>query len=670
MHQAHILPLLQREQAPTQNVPAQLTPLIGREQEVAAVCTLLRRPEVRLLTLTGTGGIGKTRLALQVATDLLVDFADGICFVSLAPVSDADLVVATMAQTLGLKDSGGQPPLELLKASLSEKHLLFLLDNFEQVLAAAPQLSELLVACPHLKLLVTSRAVLHLRGEQEFPVPPLALPDLTQLPESETLAQVAAVALFLQRAWATKPDLQLTAATARAIAEMCVQLDGLPLAIELAAARSKLLPPQALLARLGQRLAVLTSGAQDAPARQQTLRNTIAWSYNLLDAKAQQLFRRLSIFVGGCTLQAVEALCTSLEEGRGAEWTLDAVASLLDKSLLQQTAQEGEEPRLLMLETIREYGLECLTVHGEMELTRQAHVAYYLALAQEAATTWYGPQQQAWCDRLEQEQGNMRAVLQWLLEGKEAALALQVSNALWWFWLTRSHVSEGRTFLEKALAGSEEVVISNPFEECSFSPWRRRAAPLDFGKDSAGFHMTSARAEALNGLGFLLEFLGEYEQAEKRCEESLALCRKLGDTSGAAWPLKNLGAVAFDRDEYTKAHMLLEEALTLFREGGNQVGCHWSLSHLSMLYSQQGEDVKACACAEESLALAKELGDKDTIAFDLILLAKVLFVSQAGSTAIDPLLEEYFSLAIDRTSKRIFALETPCAGSAPLPMRL
>src|SRR5207237_170024 len=389
--------------APPQNLPAQLTPLIGRAQEVAAACTLLRRPEVRLATLTGTGGIGKTRLALQVATDLLADFADGICFVSLAAVSDPDLVVATIAQTLGLKDSGGQPPLELLKTSLLEKCLLFLLDNFEQVAAAAPQLSELLGACPHLKLLVTSRAVLHLRGEHEFPVPPLALPDLTQLPESETLAQVAAVALFLQRAWATKPDLQLTAPTARAIAEICVQLDGLPLAIELAAARSKLLPPQALLARLGQRLAVLTSGAQDAPARQQTLRNTIAWSYNLLNAKAQQLFRRLSVFVGGCTLQAVETLCTSLEDGSGAEWILDGVASLLDKSLLQQTEQEGEEPRLLLLETIREYGLEALEASGEAEATRQVHAAYYLRLAQEAEPALVGPQQTRWLERLEQE---------------------------------------------------------------------------------------------------------------------------------------------------------------------------------------------------------------------------------------------------------------------------
>src|SRR5207249_223257 len=232
----------------------------------------------------------------------------------------------------------------------------------------------------------------------------------------------------------------LTSTNASAIAQICVQLDGLPLAIELAAARSKILPPQALLARLGQRLAVLTSGAQDAPARQQTLRNTIAWSYNLLTAQEQQLFRQLSVFVGGCSLQAVETLYNSLEDGRGAEWILDGVASLLDKSLLQQTEREGEEPRFMMLETIREYGLECLTSSGEVELTRQAHAAYYLALAQEAATTWYGPQQQAWCDRLEQDHDNLRAALQWLLESKETALALQFSNALWWFWLIRNHV--------------------------------------------------------------------------------------------------------------------------------------------------------------------------------------------------------------------------------------
>src|SRR5713101_10036767 len=321
------------------NLPAQLTPLIGRRQEVAEVWALLQRPEVRLVTLTGLGGVGKTRLSLQVATDLLDDFADGVCFVPLAPISDPDLVVPTIAQALGIKEIGERLLLDLLKAYIRDKHLLLLLDNFEQVLLAVPELSNLLADCPQLKALVTSRAVLHIRGEHEFPVPPLALPDLTHLPESEMLSQYAAVALFLERAKAVRPDFQLTPANSHAIAEICVRLDGLPLAIELAAARIKLLPPQALLARLGQRLAVLTGGAKDVPARQQTLRNTIEWSYQLLDAQEQQLFRRLSAFVGGCTLEATEAVCDALDNNNGAVSVLDGVASLIDKSLLQQTVQ-------------------------------------------------------------------------------------------------------------------------------------------------------------------------------------------------------------------------------------------------------------------------------------------------------------------------------------------
>src|SRR6266568_827031 len=284
------------------NLPAQLTSLIGRAHELQALCTLLRQAEVRLVTLTGTGGVGKTRLSLQVATDLLDDFADGVCFVSLASISNPDLVTATIAQTLGIQEAGEQSVAELLHAYVRDKRLLLLLDNFEQIAEAAPRLVDLLVGCPGLKILVTSRAVLHIRGEHEFPVPPLALPDLTHLPEGEALAQYAAVALFLECAQTARPDLQLTPANTRTIAEICVRLDGLPLAIELAAARIKLLSPQALLARLEHRLQVLTSGARDVPVRQQTLRNTLAWSYDLLDAQEQRLFRRLSVFVGGYTL--------------------------------------------------------------------------------------------------------------------------------------------------------------------------------------------------------------------------------------------------------------------------------------------------------------------------------------------------------------------------------
>jgi predicted ATPase len=276
------------------------------------------------------------------------------------------LLIVSHLRTSYLEAYRGRSFLDLLKASLPNKHLLLVLDNFEQILPAAPQLTDLLACCPQLKLLVTSRSTQHVQGEHEFPVPPLAVPDLKQLPEQEALAKYAALTLFLERARALKPDFQLTSANAHAIAEICVRLDGLPLAIELAVARIKLLPPQALLARLSQRLAVLTSGLQDAPVRQQTLRNTITWSYNLLDAAEQRLFRRLSVFAGGCTLEAVEAVCTMLGDGDGAGIVLDGVASLINKSLLQQTEQEGDEPRLVLLETIREYGLEALEASGEM----------------------------------------------------------------------------------------------------------------------------------------------------------------------------------------------------------------------------------------------------------------------------------------------------------------
>ncbi len=373
------------------NLPVQLTLLIGREKEGAAVQNLLQREDVRLVTLTGPGGTGKTRLGLQVAAELSDLFADGVYFVNLAPLSDPTLVVTTIAQTLDLKETGDQPLLDLLKGYLQDKQILLLLDNFEQVASAALQVADLLAACPKLKVLVTSRAVLHVRGEQEFPVPPLTVPDPKRLLDLVALSQYEAVELFLVRAQAGEPEFQLSNTNAPAIAEICAHLDGLPLAIELAAARIKLLPPQALLARLGQRLTVLTSGPHDAPARQQTLRNTLAWSYNLLDAQEQRLFRRLAVFVGGCTLEAIEAVCIALETSNPTMSTLDSVASLIDKSILQQTEQEGEQSRLVMLETIREYGLEALDTSEEMEVIRQAHAMYYLAMAEKAEPELRGP---------------------------------------------------------------------------------------------------------------------------------------------------------------------------------------------------------------------------------------------------------------------------------------
>src|SRR6266480_4279686 len=450
------------------NVPAQLTPLIGREKELQAVITLLRQPGVRLVTLTGTGGVGKTRLGLQVATDMLDDFVEGVYFVPLASISDAGLVVNTINRVFGVKETGDLAPFDLLKSYIQDRHLLLLLDNFEQVLPAAPGLANLLAACPRLKVLVTSRAVLHIRGEYDFSVSPLELPDLAHLPQTEILSQYAAVSLFLQRAQAAIPDFQVTSTNARTIAEICVRLDGLPLAIELAATRVKLLPPQALLTRLEHRLQVLTSQARDVPLRQQTLRNMLAWSYDLLEAREQKLFRRLSVFVGGCTLGAVEGIYTIL--GDMPAYLLDEVSLLIDESLLQQTEQEAEEPRLAMLETIREYGQEKLDASGETESTRQAHALYYLSLAEDAEIEIGGARQAAWLERLEREHDNLRAALQWSLEQAEneeatddersMETALRLGGALREFWRIHGYISEGRNFLERALEASGGIEAS------------------------------------------------------------------------------------------------------------------------------------------------------------------------------------------------------------------
>ncbi len=602
------------------NLPAQLTPLIGRAQEIQAVCSLLRQAEVRLVTLTGPGGVGKTRLGLQVATELVDDFADGVCFVPLAPISDPDLVVPTLARVLGLQEAGDQLLLDLLKASLQDKRLLVLLDNFEQVLAAVPWLADLLADCPQLTILVTSRAVLHIRGEHVFPVPSLALPDFTHLPESGALAQYAAVALFLECARAVKPDFQLTPANSRAIAEICIRLDGLPLAIELAAARSKLLPPQALLARLRHRLQVLTSVARDVPPRQQTLRHALAWSYDLLDAREQRLFRRLSVFVGGCALEAVEGLSTTL--GERPSGVLDEVASLMDKSLLQQTGQEGEAPRLVMLETIREYGLEALSASGEMERTRQAHATYYLRLAEQAELELGGPQQAAWLEQLEREHDNLRAVLQWSLEpaedeegGQHREIALRLAGALWMFWWGHGDLSEGRTFLERALAASE------------------------------GSEASSIGAKALFVAAHLAFVQSDYERAEALCEGSLALYRGLGDQRGIAFSLGILGNVAWVRSNTATARSLTEEALALFREVDDKEYMAYSLFSLALVARSQGEYARACALFEESVAIHRELGNKRGVAHSLSQLAQALFDSQGDQARVRTLMEECLALS-------------------------
>ncbi len=620
---ADFSPLMTLDSRPN-NLPVQFTPLIGREQEVAAMQHLLQREHVRLVTLTGPGGTGKTRLGLQVAAELSDLFSHGVYFVNLASLSDPELIVPTIAQTLGIREVAGQSLLEHVQEELHQKQLLLVLDNLEQVVSAAPQLVDLLSACPRLKLLVTSREVLHVRAEREFAVPPLALPDLTHLPELTVLSLYAAVTLFIERAQAVKPDFQVTAANARTIAEICVRLDGLPLALELAAARVKLFPPQALLARLEQRLQVLTSGARDAPVRQQSLRNTLAWSYELLHAEEQRLFRRLSVFVGGCTLQAIEAVCAALDTSNGVGRVLDGVASLIDKSLLRQTEQEGNEPRLMMLETIREYGVEVLTASGEMEAIRRAHAVYYLQLAEEAEPHLRGSESDRWFARLEPEHENQRAALTFLLERaamragsqgeKEwAEQAVRLCGALYWFWLIYGYYREDRSFLEQAMAVREGVA-------------------------------TSVQLKLLSAATDLAIWLDEFDRAEALCRESLALSRELGDASNRADALDALGVVAWAMGKYAESHDQLEEAVALFQELGDTWSRARSLAYLARTCAAQGEYDRAGALAEQSLALSRALGNKGRIAIALYHLARVRFLGQDDFNQAQELAEQSLAL--------------------------
>lgn len=594
------------EYTPLPPLPIQLTPLLGREQEAASAAALLRRPDVRLLTMSGAAGIGKTRLAIQVATDLVRDFADGVAFVSLTPVRDSSLVLTTIVQTLGLKDPGNEQEATRLQALLQQKQLLLVLDNFEQVMGAAPSLVDLLTSCPHLKLLVTSREVLHLRGEYQFAVPPLALPDRTHRLDVERVAESPAVQLFLQRAQAIQHDFQLTSTNASLLAEICARLDGLPLALELAAARIRLLSPPALLARLDQRFEVLTGGAHDLAEHQQTLRTTLAWSYELLSARERRLLRRLAVFVGGCTLSAAEALWRALDPTERS--VFDAITSLLDKSLVYQRAEGDDEPRLLMLETVREYAREALAVDAEETAVRQAHAAYYLALAEEAAPSLYSAEQDQWLKHLEREQSNLRAAQQWLGASQtteQQEMALRLACALARFWEVQHRLQEGSRFLERALVGSEEAVTP------------------------------PVRAKALETAVFVALNLGDTERAEALCAQSLDLYRQLGDQRGIGLALQFLGMIARTKGDLAAARLLLEEALACFKDRRLPFNSAWALFHLGLLEDRQGASAQARARFEESLALFRTVGDKKGLVNALYWLGwTVLHQGEASAAAV------------------------------------
>src|SRR6266487_3305024 len=562
------------------NLPRPLTPLFGREEVQQAVRTRLARPQVRMLTLTGAPGVGKTRLALALGSDVLEEFTHGVCFVQLAPISDPDLVVSAIAYALGVQEYGKRPLFEYLSAFLRTKQLLLLLDNFEQVLEAAPLLAELLMACPQLKILVTSRAVLHLEGEYVYKVPPLDVPDVQHLEAPDSLSQVASVALFVEQAQANQSDFELTGDNAAAIAEICVLLDGLPLALVLAAARLKVLSPRALLARLAQGFEVLTGGRQDAPAHQHTLRATITWSYNLLSAEEQSIFRYLSIFVGGCTLEAAEAVGTAASEN--VTPMLDVISSLVDYSLLVQREQEAGKPRLNMLATIREYGLEALSACGELERAHTAHAAYYLALAERAAPALRGAEQGSWAEQLERDHENIRAAMQWLLDQHEIEKTLRLATALQQFWLHRGYLSEGRRFLERAL----------------------EAASADQGLASS-----QVRASALYTAGYLAFFQNDPGQAIVLLEESERLSRQLQDKQGIASALTYLAGMIHNRGEVEVAATMHEEALRLCKEAGENNTLAELLALLGFKALSHGEYTKARELLEEGLTLSKEVGN-------------------------------------------------------------
>jgi predicted ATPase/DNA-binding CsgD family transcriptional regulator len=647
---------MRRGKAPPTNLPVLRERLVGREQDLASARRILLSDDVGLLTLTGAGGSGKTSLALHLATDVLDSFDDGVFFVSCAPIADPDLVASTIAQPLGLRNAGDRPVLDGLLDYLRGRSLLLILDNFEQLLAAGPLVVDLLAASPGLKVLVTSRAALRVRGEHELLVPPLALPELHRLPASDTLVHNPSVALFVERARAVRDTFGLTDENARTVAEIAVRLDGLPLAIELAAARLRLFSPRELLTRLDHRLPLLTGGARDVPARQRTLRDAIGWSYDLLDEARQRLLRRLAIFVGGFTLDAAEEICVDGIESEVD--VLDGVTSLVDMSLLRHEAGADDESRLVMLETIREYGLERLEASGEAAELRQRHAAYFLGLAESADATPWGAGERSWLNRLEREHDNVRVALAWRPEGAGGGdVVARLAAAMSWFWYLRGHFTEGQRWIQGVLAthatdpGSVRALLLSFLGLLELQLVGHRHAEERFHESLAlyqqlGDQHGAAWSTGLLGLGALNQ--GRLELAEAHFDASLTLAVAVGEPwliacghywlgqlaqargqlvlvvthleSGAAAmravgerallgrSLGRLGVVVDAQGEHLRALGLLEESLTIAREHGDALGVIQALEGLGRVMQSRGEDDRAAACFRESLVLARQAG--------------------------------------------------------------
>ncbi|MEX0625872.1 MAG: adenylate/guanylate cyclase domain-containing protein [Chloroflexota bacterium] len=611
-------PLLTLNAVPN-NLPMQLTSFLGRQREIAEGRQLLI--DGRLLTLTGPGGTGKTRLSLQIAADATDRFADGVYFVPLGTISQSDLVLPTIAQALGLVDPGTQP-LDRLAEHIGDKCMLLVLDNFEQVSDAAPQIAELLVRATRISVLVTSRSPLRVYGEREYPVPPLGVPDPQHLPDLEQFSTYESVALFVERAMAVRPGFAVTGANAPAVAEICVRLDGLPLAIELAAARVRVLSPQAIMERLGDRLKLLSGGSRDLPERQQTLRGAIAWSHDLLEEADQRLFARFAVFAGGATLDAIEQVVFDADDGADP---LDAIASLVDKSLVRQESEPDGEPRFRMLGTIREFAMEKLAERAEADGLADRHAAWILALVEAAGASVFGPDKKAILDRYEREHDNIRAALSRAIARDQAEMAMRIFAACWRFWQMRGYLAEAREHAERVLAlpGSTD--------------------------------QPDARGAALEAAGGIAYWQGDLAPARAWYEGALEIARASNDEARIANAIYNLASSAgMEHDDQVRAHTLAQEAVEIYRRVGDDAGIGRSLWGLANSFYFFGDFAGGIELAREALEVFRRIEDRFMTGWTLYMMA--LYNLTLDQAAMRRLLEEALPLFTESEDKSGYAL--------------